>query len=122
MSKNNNGYLNCDNGITPALAEGMKKNLTQEELKLIRSGGFITLDKFSPVSEGIKECYSFLEAKNKSEEGRLVVVSYEKTRKLKNVGYRNLIDNSQNYRQIDFQKIMDENPRLRNSSLEKILG
>lgn len=116
------GYLNCSNGDTPALVEGKKKNLTIEELKLIKMGGFITLDKLSPVSVGIQNCYNYLERKHKKELDMIVVVSEEKFKPMKNVDYRRLDDSSQNYRQIDFQKICDENPRTRNQSLEKILG
>ena len=116
------GYLNCSNGDTPALVEGKKKNLSLGDLKLIKIGGFITLDNLSPVPDGIQNCYNYLERKYKKETEMIIVVSEENFKPMKNVSYRRLDDTSQNYRQIDFQKIGDENPRTRNQALEKILG
>lgn len=116
------GYLNCSNGDTPALVEGKKKNLSIEDLKLIKIGGFITLDNISPVHDGIQNCYNYLERKYEKETEMIIVVSEEKFNPMKNVSYRRLDDDSQNYRQIDFQKICDENPRTRIQALEKILG
>ena len=117
-------YKNLVDGYTPAMMDGIRNNLSQEQIKQIKAGGFIALDKIVPIPENIQGIYDSLKVNADIENSRTIVVVKDSGRKFKNVGYRNLLNNSGVYREIDFSKMDDENPRSRNkkNSLEQILN
>lgn len=118
-------YKNLVDGYTPAMMEGIRNNLSPENIKQIKIGGFVALDKITPIPENIQGIYDSLKIKAAMDDSRTVVVVENSGKKFKNVGYRHLINNNFGvYREIDFSKMDDENPRSRNkkNSLEQILN
>lgn len=118
-------YKNLVDGYTPAMMDGIRNNLSQEQIKQIKAGGFIALDKIVPIPENIQGIYDSLKVNVDIENSRTIVVVEDSGRKFKNVDYRHLLNNNSGiYREIDFSKMDDENPRSRNkkNSLEQILN
>lgn len=87
---------------TPAMLEALRLGLNQDQINQVKIGGFIVLDRFNNVPQGVTNCYQFLKEKEakKGNENIQVVMEYIRVNsdKLENLG-------GGSYKRLDHEKI-----------------